>query len=370
MKRVLLAALLIVSAQINAQITIDSGNVANLSDVIIQEVDTNTSISLSNYTSNGGSQSWSFTALANHEKDTFDLEPVSTGWGNSYFSGSDYTLNEQDSTSIYISKSNSLLNIDGIYQISGGDTINLHINTNIITFPSTNGTSFTNHDEAWITKLYFGTDPDGPGPHDTVDSLGVYRHLDQTSDINAWGTATMNQGPFDVIRQNAEDAAVDSLKMKMNGQWQPLSPTMRTLLQNNGYEEVTYDTTWVLRFWSNDYQTRLPLVEIDYADSTGTINSVTWLDVAPTPASVWERNAGNYFNLYPNPATDRVSLETTNQDANSISVLSINGQEVLTVPVSSRKTNLNTGSLAKGLYLYKVKDTEGNTLHSGKLSIR
>lgn len=370
MKKVLLFILPLFTLPVFGQITVDSSHVANHNDLIIQENDTIPGIALSNYTSSGGSQTWNFSALNSHYKDTFDIDPASTGWGYSYFFGADYTMGgDVDTSSIYLSKTDTNLVIDGLFQVTGGDTLIYRVSNKILTFPSTNGTSYTHKDDAMIGAQEFGADPDGPGPHPYVDSLGVHRYLDQNSAVNAWGTASMSKGNFGSLRQDAEDATTDSVKMYANGQWQPLSPTMVTIIQNNGAQEVTYDTTWTLRFWTRDPSAPLPVVEIEYDKTLDSIYHVTWLDTTPTLTSIKKLAKAEYsVELYPNPAESFININTDIDDAAGIDIYNINGRKVRSESINSGRNKINIRGLSKGMYLYRIVDEKNEMLHSGKFN--
>lgn len=353
------------------QITVDSSHIANLNDLVIQENDTNTTISLNNYTTSGGSQSWNFTALTSHYTDTFDLSPASTGWGSSYFTSSDYTTDGfVDTSSIYLSKTNTDLDIDGAFQVDGGDTVIYKITHKIITFPSTSGTSYIHNEDDLVGSQYYGSDPDGFGPHPYVDSLGLHRYLYQNSAVNAWGTATMSKGIFNTIRQDTRDVTVDSIKMYANGQWQPLSSTMRTIIQGAGEQEVTYDTTWTLRFWSNDPNVKFPLVTIDYEKPLNTINSVIWIDEAPLTTSFNQPQSSGSFELYPNPAEGHINMVTDYNGKTILDIYNMDGRKVHSQKMKPGKNKIFTQSFSKGIYLYRIVNEKGEMLHSGKFGKR
>jgi Secretion system C-terminal sorting domain len=69
------------------------------------------------------------------------------------------------------------------------------------------------------------------------------------------------------------------------------------------------------------------------------------------------------FSLYPNPASDNVTIKMENE-AKSIEIYSLQGQKVLT---SSNK-NVNVSSLSKGIYMVRVED-ENNNIATQKLLV-
>ena len=62
----------------------------------------------------------------------------------------------------------------------------------------------------------------------------------------------------------------------------------------------------------------------------------------------------NKLNVYPNPATDNITINETN--FSSVEILNLNGESVLT----STATNINISSLASGIYVVKIADNNEN----------
>jgi hypothetical protein len=60
--------------------------------------------------------------------------------------------------------------------------------------------------------------------------------------------------------------------------------------------------------------------------------------------------------LYPNPATDMLNIEMTNE-INSIEIYNIQGQKVRT----ANQKQINISDLAAGIYMVRIQDTENNT---------
>lgn len=76
---------------------------------------------------------------------------------------------------------------------------------------------------------------------------------------------------------------------------------------------------------------------------------------ALAPTDVKTVNAENHFRVYPNPATDHVTIESDNQP-DHISVYNMSGKEIMNI--SNTKT-INTSTLPSGNYLIKITDNDG-----------
>jgi len=67
-------------------------------------------------------------------------------------------------------------------------------------------------------------------------------------------------------------------------------------------------------------------------------------------------NVENHFRIFPNPASDHVTVETDNQGY-TISVFNLSGKEMMTV---TNATTINTTELPAGNYVVKCVDINGN----------
>jgi len=73
-----------------------------------------------------------------------------------------------------------------------------------------------------------------------------------------------------------------------------------------------------------------------------------------SPLSIKSINNEDNFEIYPNPTTDAITIELDNSEKSTISIININGQEMITKQVTGNKTNINISALPKGIYLVKV----------------
>jgi hypothetical protein len=79
-------------------------------------------------------------------------------------------------------------------------------------------------------------------------------------------------------------------------------------------------------------------------------NSFFGIDDQPNTSS-------NKLKIYPNPASDKITIEIKSQNiANSslLSVYNIQGQLMFEKPVSQRSTNIDISAMARGVYIVKL----------------
>jgi len=68
------------------------------------------------------------------------------------------------------------------------------------------------------------------------------------------------------------------------------------------------------------------------------------------------------FQIYPNPASDKVNIITGNENIMKVNVLDVSGKTVMNIPVETgvgATLSINTSALPKGLYLFQVYTDKG-----------
>jgi hypothetical protein len=101
----------------------------------------------------------------------------------------------------------------------------------------------------------------------------------------------------------------------------------------------------------------------DYSPGNTVLDTKSWsLTVTICNVGLTENNISNQVAVYPNPATDKVTVFVNNADQNSqIQVLNALGQVVMTRTNLSDENVLNTESLSKGVYFVRVGSAKNFT---------
>jgi hypothetical protein len=74
---------------------------------------------------------------------------------------------------------------------------------------------------------------------------------------------------------------------------------------------------------------------------------------------------GSGIKLYPNPATDKITVETSATPAiNQLTIMDLNGQELITRQITEPKTQIDISSLPSGVYFVRL--TKDKTVEVGK----
>jgi len=349
-----------------AQITINSGDVVGTGDVVEQATDTLPSVNIGG---GGGSQIWNFSGLAQHTLDTLSFKVPNPLPGYSSYSSSNIgmTDTDQDSTWLFLTKNGSGLFVDGFYQIQDGVTQIIPLTSAIITFPSTMGTNYTSNWNGTIVTLPLGIDPDGPGPLQIIDSAKITRQTDLTSNIDGWGNVTTPFGTFPSLRQIVVEETIDTtwLASGGTGTWVMVDPATAALLQ---IDPVAFDTNRTARWWTDDPTSKFPIVEMNY-EANGTVTNVDWQKSAPTVGVTEQVNTISGVSLYPNPAKNEITIETSLTNNSSIKILDVTGKLVTSRNFTNNKITLSISNLDNGLYFYNIHDANGNVIHSNKFVV-
>jgi|GEM_PF-349701 len=368
MKKTLLSFLLFSGIGVlNAQITINSTHVVDAGVDVVQAHDTiPTGVTIG---PSGASQTWDFsTVLDDNGRDTSKFRNA-TGYPRATdFPAANLVMidTKEDSSWIYLTKNTLGLAVIGIAQIIDGDTSSLQFATTIISFPSTMGTSFGG--TPVVGELYafpVGFDPDGAAlPAPFIDSVKVIHSATLTSNIDAWGNVITPFGTFASLRQIVTEEAIDSTFIKSGGVWSLVDSYTAGLVS---LTPIAYDTTRTARWWTDDANSKFPLVEMDY-EANGTVNNVDWQKSAPT-LGVNELTTNVTVKLYPNPAKEFVSISSSHLGNKVISIIDITGKVMYEQAYRGNKINVSTQNYSNGLYFYKIQDLKGNALYSDKFVV-
>ena len=369
MKKTLLTLIMLISIGIyssQAQITVNMVDVVDQGDVVEQASDTIPGgITIGG---GGASQTWNFSTLNEDELDTLFFQNPTPLPGSSNFPLSNIGMvdTDQDSSWTYITKNGAGSFVDGAYQIQQGQATVVPFVATIITFPSTMG---TNYNGTWSGTL-FGFDlsafPLG------LDSLKVTRGTSASSNIDAWGNVTTPFGTFPSLRQLVyqEDADTTWEKSSATGLWTIISPATITVLAGFGVNvtDISNDTTRSARWWTDDPTARFPVVEMDY-EANGVVNNIDWQKSTPTVGVAQQATAVSGVSIYPNPAKNEITIETSLTNNSTIQIIDVSGKIISNNRFNTNKTKLSVLDLDNGVYFYNILDANGNVLHSNKFVV-
>lgn len=370
MKKTLLSLIMLTSIGIyssKAQITVNDTHLVGAGDNVVQAHDTiPTGVTIG---SAGANQTWNFsTVLDDNGLDTLRFRNPTGYPGASSFPSANLVLidTKEDSTWIYLTKNTLGLFIVGQSQYNNGNLTIIPIAATIISFPSTMG---TNYSGPWNGTL-FGLDVSGFPLG--LDSLKITRGSFTTSNIDGWGNISTPFGSFAALRQIVITESIDTTweKSTSTGNWTIISPTTIATLGLLGFPvtDISYDTTRTARWWTDDPNSKFPLVEMDY-EANGTVNNVDWQKSTPTVGVQEQVKALVSVSLYPNPANNEVTIETSLNNTNYIEILDLTGKLIEKISFNNPKITISVTDYNSGFYFYNIYDVNGSVLHSNKFAV-
>ncbi len=161
-----------------------------------------------------------------------------------------------------------------------------------------------------------------------------------------WGNEVHNQGQYDVT--------VEKFDTKVDTAWKVLPLGGGSCSQNGAsYEQCTLDAN------GNLY--------VAYSSYSAFVQELN----CPLGINEINGNSNAHVSVFPNPNHGSFTVAVTNAPEKSyISVFDVLGQNIYQTKLTSDKTEINLGTQAPGIYLYRVLAENGNVISTGKLIIK
>jgi len=75
------------------------------------------------------------------------------------------------------------------------------------------------------------------------------------------------------------------------------------------------------------------------------------------------------WNIYPNPATNELHIETTGSEKLTAQLFDVTGKQVILTILFTNTTNINTSSINEGLYFIRITNAEGGVVKTQKVAV-
>jgi hypothetical protein len=346
MKRKLLLSLSLMTGMISyGQITINANDVIGYGEFIEQTVDTIPSIA---HGPAGADQTWNYAGLLNAHTTSF-FGFGAPGWysGSSEFPDATLAINDAASgVTSFFRKNSDALDLLGIYGdfVGSGNEEALVFDPfeRLISFPSTYQTEFFNS---------YSFDFSFDGSAFSVDSIVVQSDTDKSSEMDAWGTITTPLGTFDVIRQYIYEVTTTVIDAYLFG--------------ISVFNDTQVDETHTYSFWTNDPDSRFVVLEYTYDPGLDMVLEVTWQSASPVLSLEEEGMPVSKLNVFPNPASDMVTLDVTIDGAHSFEVVDALGRIALSGEFNGNTHALSVAALENGLYSIRLMN-----VNSGQVNVQ
>ncbi len=354
-----------------AQITLTHDYIATLGDTVFMSEDTLNGASL-DLGSAAGNQVWDFTSLIEHEPDGAFLEDPSTAPLSSNFPEADFVVNdlEEDSMHLFFKQTDDYLDVIGLveYDSTGNPTIPfLSLSWRFMQFPAEFQDSWSSSELGQEQSEHLGVDPDSLGPHPTIDSLRSRVYFGFENEIDAWGELQLPAGNWMSLRHRVVNILRIEVDWYGDSAWRPISESSFLSLF---IDSVTYDTGDVsYRWWGDNPAANFFLAEIE-TDSLGNPDStVSFLKGVPEPPLGLRMGSDINVQLFPNPASDVMTITVEGVESFSVSMMDVNMRNVWNEQSIGSTMNSDVSSLPSGAYLLQIKDESGRLIELQKVQI-
>lgn len=222
------------------------------------------------------------------------------------------------------------------------------------------------------------TDSLGGGLPITPDSIAIIVETSQQDDVDAWGTVTLPNGNYDVLRVrrwNERETKVEAFLPVFGGFWQDITDVLTSIIPDNpaGGSFLGKDTTLTYHFYNDASKEEIAVVTVDPVNETP-INA-TFKSTNQTTSIIKLYKNKPSIHAYPNPAIDKVQFDLVNVPKGKYD---LNIYNILGVKVWSRECQfynsadtiqLDVNDFKKGTYLYSLVNKKGKTLATRRLVI-
>lgn len=353
MKKLITTTLSIVlGLAMNAQITINSNNLFDIGDVIIQSYDS----LAQDPGASGGSQTWDLTGMVSIGIDTMMFTSPASFPGISLFPDANIGI-EDDSSWIFIKKTATEFTFLGSYDIFNGQADTSLLNWTWLNFPATLG----------------GTTQGTLFSDSQADSLGIlgvdsFRFNTQTSyqsEIDGWGVVKTPAGNWDALRQKVDYNTSIYIDAKVGGVWAPMSAG---LLVAFGIDTGVVNTSTSYRYWGNDANAKFIVATADTGD---TFDGNTYLDVAPSgpPTGIYMTNEIPVeVSAYPNPVVRNLNIDLGTNSGKAI-LRNILGQNAAEKIIYRGNNLLDVSKVNAGTYLLEIQNENGKVIKTEKIEV-
>jgi hypothetical protein len=335
------------TAPLNAQINITQADMPSLGQTFV--VATDSSITYTPGPSGAG-KFWNFDSLKDASNDTIRaVTPGATKYDSLYSKQSPniaLTYSLGNLLFSYLVLNSSSMTTIGVVENSNVGLLKLHFEPpyTLYTFPTT---YLTNWGGVYKYGYQF------PDTNAGSDSARIFEYVKYNDTIDSYGSIKTQYDSVACLRQVHFEMDLDSL-----------------FLQNKKTQKWKFDRA--LHNGSNSYNwiadsIGYPLLTM-YVDSTGKSLYSSWLK-RPSYAGINEIVNSSSSIVYPNPATNELTIVNKVASTGYVAVMDITGRELCKSAYSGTTIQLNTAELSNGVYFYLLSDKAGNQIDKGKFSI-
>lgn len=199
----------------------------------------------------------------------------------------------------------------------------------------------------------------------SADSVRLIYEMNIQQTVDAFGILKLPAGMYDVVRERVIVNARPELMVKHGHKWQPSS------LDGNFPKWMMSSEERKDYLWARGYSEPIALVE---ADGNGSISRIYYQAPRWSGKLLNELPSQQDVFAYPNPSFGPVRFDFFNlpDDTYTLEIFNILGMKLMSRDVDLSEDNtiqLDLSSLKKGTYIYRLLDSDNNTIRSKRLVI-
>ncbi len=315
---------------LNAQITINYGDLVSVGDTIIQGNDDN----ISSFSVGGtGQQTWDFSGMTADSEDTLIFIALADAPFAGAFSDAEMVVEIlPDSMFMYIDNEPSYLHILGM-AASGYNDVHSYPYQNILPYPVTYGDEFYSE---YTSIVKFSN---------VTDSMMYKQYANDTINVNAYGDITLPSGTYNSLRFYHNVYRVDSVFMKTGTDW---------ILQ--GTQEYPQD---YYEWWTNDPTVKMKVAELQ-TNEQGLVTGGNFMK------SVFVHNTSvkNIDELIPNIiisniGNGKIYIKNIPYGYKRLCIFDISGKEIYSESINSRNDEIRVRNINPGIYILTFFSEKG-----------
>jgi hypothetical protein len=187
-----------------------------------------------------------------------------------------------------------------------------------------------------------------------VDSIRIRTHIAYLSEVDGWGTVTTPLGSFGAIRQFLLQNVTDSMDVYRADEdlW---------LLGVDVTSSAQRSWSW----WAPEHD--LPVVQLFDDDGNGGMDRAEWIEEDLNTTSVNGPTEQLPVQVFPNPATEQVTVVLKDAATATYILHDLNGRRVQQGTLSSEHSSIPLGELDRGVYALQVE--QGRAIGSTRIVV-
>ncbi len=347
-------AFLVINTQVNAQITLTKDDLMIPGMMLDEYVDTTTkTLSFGNV---GSGQSWDYSTLTEDTIWNSDIKQPQGLAKSNLFPTATAAIERFDINTQYYQNTNTeSIFLGSVVAVPNLDTMVFKHNYSYIKFPATLGSTISETGDPFFffKNAAGGIDPDGPGPHPTVDSIATKTIDLFEAVIDASGSVSTPIHTYgESLRQYSKSTTIDSAYMHAGGKWQPMSSLLASFFMT---PLVQSDTAFTYAWMVKEGGLPVLVIEFDPANNDQVL-IVQWTNFLPQ--GIENSRKLNFVKVYPNPFNDVIKVSSNKEGEISFTLRDLQGRNI-TQGKFSGNTQIDAGDLPSGQYLLILENEEG-----------